>query len=107
MKYFYTFLAILVIHSSWCFTASAQNVEFPDANLDAVVRGALFLDATDPITQTNLNTLGNLFAGNAGITDLTGLEHCNRTDKCVLLTEIKSAISVHLQDLTLLVESGS
>ena len=40
MKYLYTFLAILVIHSSWHFTASAQNVEFPDANLDATVRTA-------------------------------------------------------------------
>ena len=75
MKYFYTFLAILVIHSSWHFTASAQNVDFPDPNLAAAVRGALGLDATDPIPQTNLNTLTYLFASNAGITDLTGLEY--------------------------------
>ena len=55
MKYFYTFLAILVIHSSWHFTASAQNVDFPDPNLDAAkVREALGLDATDPIPQTDL-----------------------------------------------------
>ena len=75
MKYFYTFLAILVIHSSWHFTASAQNVEFPDPNLAAAVRGALGLGATDPIPQTDLETLTNLSASNAGITDLTGLEY--------------------------------
>ena len=75
MKYFYTVFTILIIHSSWHFTASAQNVEFPDPNLAAAVRGALGLGATDPIPQTNLNTLTYLFASNAGITDLTGLEY--------------------------------
>ena len=75
MKYFYTFLAILVIHSSWHFTASAQNVEFPDANLAAAVRGALGLGATAPIPETDLEALTYLFASNAGITDLTGLEY--------------------------------
>ena len=75
MKYFYTFLAILVIHSSWHFTASAQNVEFPDPNLAAAVRGALGLGATDPIPETDLEALTYLFASNAGITDLTGLEY--------------------------------
>ena len=84
MKYFYTFLAILVIHSSWHFTASAQNVEFPDANLAAAVRGALFLGATDPIPETDLEALTYLFAGDAGITDLTGLEYATRLGVLIL-----------------------
>ena len=101
MKYFYTFLAILVIHSSWHFTASAQNVDFPDPNLAAAVRGALGLDATAPIPQTNLDTLANLFAGNAGITDLTGLESATGLTNVTLNGNQISDISP-LADLTLL-----
>ena len=78
MKYFYTVFTILVIHSSWHFTASAQNVEFPDPNLAAAVRNTLDLDATNPITQTDLEALTYLYADDAGITDLTGLEYATR-----------------------------
>ena len=55
--------------------ATAQDVDFPDSNLAAAVRGALGLGATDPIPQTALAGLTELVADNAGITDLTGLEH--------------------------------
>ena len=76
MKYFYTVFTILVIQSSWCFTASAQNVEFPDPNLAAAVRTAIGgLGATDPIPQASLEVLLTLPAYDRGITDLTGLEH--------------------------------
>ena len=101
MKYFYTVFTILVIHSSWHFTASAQNVNFPDPNLAAAVRGALGLGATDPIPQTDLNTLANLYAGNAGITDLTGLESATGLTSLTLSGNQITDISP-LADLTLL-----
>lgn len=69
-----TVLSILINLSSWLSEAAAQNVDFPDANLAAAVRDALNLDATDPITQTDLEGLVSLLARGAGIRDLTGLE---------------------------------
>ena len=67
-------LSILINVSGGLPEAAAQNVDFPDSNLAAVVRGALGLGATDPIPQTNLAGLTQLEADNAGITNLTGLE---------------------------------
>ena len=67
-------LSILINVSGGLPEAVAQNVDFPDSNLAAVVRGALGLGATDPIPQTNLAGLTQLEADNAGITNLTGLE---------------------------------
>ena len=67
-------LSILINVSGGLPEAAAQNVDFPDSNLAAVVRGALGLGATDPIPQTALAGLTQLEADNAGITNLTGLE---------------------------------
>ena len=56
-------------------SAFAQNVNFPDANLAAVVRTKLFLAAGADIPQTNLAAITSLSGNGRGITNLTGLEH--------------------------------
>lgn len=50
-------------------------VVFPDAQLDRVVRQALQLDASSPITKTQLAELPVLNAGYEGIADLQGLQY--------------------------------
>lgn len=55
--------------------AQDQSITVPDETLAAVVREALELDATDPITPTQLSTLTSLDGYSRGIVDLTGLEH--------------------------------
>ena len=80
MKYCYTLcivlavLSILINLSGGLPEAAAQNVDFPDTNLAAAVRDALNLGPTDPIPQTDLAGLTLLYADNAGISNLTGLE---------------------------------
>ena len=50
-------------------------VAFRDTALEAAVRSALNLQATDPILPNELAALTTLSASNRGIVDLTGLEH--------------------------------
>ncbi len=55
-------------------TAAAQtNVTFPDPSLEAAVRSALG-KPTDPVTNSDLETLISLTSCNMGITNLSGLE---------------------------------
>ena len=71
-----SFLILVVfLVSSWNFNASAQNVNFPDANLAAVVRTKLGLAEGAEIPQTRLAAITFLNGNDRGITDLTGLEH--------------------------------
>lgn len=55
-------------------------VEFTDANLEAVIRDKLELEATilvgDPIYSNDLETITSLHANGQGITDLAGIENC-------------------------------
>ena len=53
-------------------------VSIPDANLRAVVRTALGLEADDTLTQQKMHGLTRLSAPTHGITNLTGLEHAIR-----------------------------
>ena len=56
--------------------ASAQVVDIPDPNLEAVLRETLELPPEAPITQQEMLRLEQLDAsGNRGITDITGLEY--------------------------------
>ena len=55
--------------------AQDQNITFPDEKLAAVVREALELGTTDPITPTELATVTSLDGYSRGIVDLTGLEY--------------------------------
>lgn len=56
-----------------CLTDSI--VVFPDTALDRAIRQAINRP-TDPIRKSHLIHLINLLAGDKGIADLTGLEHC-------------------------------
>ena len=63
---------------SWSFTTAGESpviVEFPDAGLEAAIRGALNKPTGD-IYKSELETLTVLNADNLNISDLTGLEYC-------------------------------
>jgi len=64
--------------------AQDQSVDFPDENLEAVVREALELDTTDPITRGQLSTLTVLNGYSRSIVDLTGLEHATGLTTLIL-----------------------
>ena len=55
--------------------AVAQVVNIPDANLRARIEGLLSKNAGDAITMADMRTLTLFSPVNAGIRDLTGLEH--------------------------------
>ena len=57
LKFVYIFMMFAVLLGSWHLTASAQTVNFPDANLAAAVRSKLGLAADEDITQTALQEL--------------------------------------------------
>ena len=75
MRQLHILVIFTVILGSWNLDASAQNVNFPDANLAAKIRSALGLPTDADIPLTSLQGLTRLNGYNAGITDLTGLEH--------------------------------
>ena len=75
MRYVYTIIVCVCFLGSSHLSAFAQNVNFPDANLAAVVRTKLDLAVGADIPQTSLATITSLSANNRGITNLTGLEH--------------------------------
>ena len=56
------------------FTTTAQTVNIPDPNLHAVIEAALDKASDDLITAAEMETLTSLEAGDASISDLTGLE---------------------------------
>src|SRR5690606_4304327 len=58
--------------------APTDTVAFPGAGLAAAVRSALELQPGAPIHCGALAGLRTLIANEAGITDLTGLEHATR-----------------------------
>ena len=69
-----TYIIIVWVLISSPLGAFAQNVNFPDANLAVAVRSALGLAEGADIPLTSLQGMTQLFASNAGITNLTGLE---------------------------------
>lgn len=73
-------LSLMATPLLWEPDAFAQDLDttVPDEKLAAVVREALELDATDPITPRELATLTSLDGSSRGIVDLTGLEHATR-----------------------------
>ena len=68
----------------WEPEAFAQDITFPDEKLAAVVREALELGTTAPITPTELTTLTSLDGYSRGIVDLTGLEYATGLTTLVL-----------------------
>ena len=75
MKQLHILVILTVILGSWNLDASAQNVDFPDANLAAVVRTKLSLAEDADIPQTDLARITSLTGNRKGITNLEGLQH--------------------------------
>jgi hypothetical protein len=73
--------------------AGAEVVTFPDANLDAVIRGALGKLPGEDITAEELAGITNLDAWSRRITDLTGIEYCIGLTNLVLNENLISDIS--------------
>ena len=74
MRNLYILTVFTVILGSWNLCASAQNVDFPDANLAAAVRISLGLAEDADIPLASLQELTQLYADNFEITNLSGLE---------------------------------
>ena len=94
-----------VIWESEVFSQDQDSI-VPDEKLAAVVREALELDTTDPITPTQLATLTFLDGYSRGIVDLTGLEHATRLTTLVLWGNSISNLTplarlTHLRSLSL------
>ncbi len=67
-------LTLLGLPAGWA-QDDTPEVTVPDASLRAVLEDSLGLSAGDPITASSLAKLTSLEAPDAGIVDLTGLEH--------------------------------
>ena len=106
-----TYLAVLV---SACLatSAGAADVEFPDPNLDTVIREILKqkqIDKTDKskkITEEDVLTIYNLKAPNRGIENLTGIEKCRNLHEVKLtgnkikdLKPLEECVSIQSLDL--------
>ncbi len=78
MRNLYILTVFTVILGSWNLCASAQNVDFPDANLAAAVRISLGLAKDADIPLTSLQELTQLHADDFEITNLIGLEEATR-----------------------------
>ena len=78
MKRLYTLFLICFTVSCWFNVADAQTVRMPDTNLAAAVREALDLGPNANLTKQKMRKLTQLTANEAGIKDLTGLEHATQ-----------------------------
>ena len=63
--------------------ALAEEVSFPDANLENVIRGELGIPEPTIITDTDMETMGSLYAGRESISNIQGLEYATN------LTEVR------------------
>ncbi len=64
-----------VVNPTWSPPATEEEVVFPDANLEALIREAIH-KPTGSILTSDLEALIYLEASEKDLTDLTGLEHC-------------------------------
>ena len=99
MKYLHIFIIFVVLFCYWDVPASAQNVNFRDANLAAAVRTTLGLESEADIPEANLQDLTNLRAQGTGICDLTGIENLTNLSRLVLHSNQISDLSP-LESLT-------
>ena len=72
---FFRFTFFLLMSLTLPLPAMAQVVDIPDPNLRAVIENALGKVSGATITTADMATLTRLDANEAGISDLTGLEH--------------------------------
>ena len=97
MRNLYILTVFTVILGSWNLCASAQNVDFPDANLAAAVRISLGLAKDADIPLTSLQELTQLHADNFEITNLIGLEKATSAIvKFMLIVNVKWYTECHL-----------
>ena len=82
-KQFLHFIFFLLICFSLPLTATAQVVDIPDPNLRAAIESALGKVSGATITIADMETLTKLEAGNANISDLTGLEFATIVDSTI------------------------
>ena len=104
---FFRFSAVrlLLVFSLFLATgiATAQRVDIPDANLRAAIAETLGKTSGDTITVAEMATLTGLEAGEASISDLTGLEHATNLTSLYLWNNSIVDISA-LRGLTNLTE---
>lgn len=81
--YWYSVLA-LVIASVLPAAASAEDVIFADANLENAVRDELGITAPTPITGTDMETMGELFAYDQNISNIQGLQYATNLTRLSL-----------------------
>ena len=80
-KQFLCFIFFMLMYLTLPLTVTAQVIDLPDPNLRAAVEKALGKASGATITTADMATLTRLDANEAGISDLTGLEHViNLTD---------------------------
>ena len=80
-KQFLRFTLFLLMCLTLPLTATAQVVNIPDPNLRAAIEAEIGKPAGATITVAEMATLTKLEAPNAGINDLTGLEHATNLNK--------------------------
>ena len=80
-----------------------SEVSIPDANLKAAIQEALNIASGDPVTESDLADLTELSARDAGIVNITGLQHAVNLEKLDLGVNGIEDISA-LQGLTSLVD---
>ena len=73
--------------------ALAENVVFPDVNLENVVRDKLGIPAPTPITDTDMETMRWLYAEQQGISNIEGLEYATNLTGLTLYKNQISDIS--------------
>ena len=71
----FRFTFFLLMCLTLLLSTTAQAVDIPDANLRAAIEAALGKASGDTITASDMTNLTDLTARNAGISNLTGLEH--------------------------------
>ena len=76
------FLFVLILSLGIAHLSAAEVVETPDKNLRTAIEDALGVDAGDPITKAEMETLTELDASwDGGIRDLTGLQFATQLTK--------------------------
>ena len=106
---FFRFTFFLLMSLTLPLPAMAQVVDIPDPNLRAVIENALGKVSGATITTADMATLTRLDANEAGISDLTGLEHATNLRDLHLWRNSVSDLSplVGLTKLTGLYLGGS
>ena len=89
----FRFTLFLLVCFSISVTTTAQIVDIPDPNLRSAIEAELGKTSGDTITVADMKTLTELFARNANITNLTGLEYATNLTGLALWNNAISDLS--------------